>query len=151
MAKKFASMNGTVGVEDCTEGVGGGFPTITSCVKFYEWNARTQLTTWNPTPQGVAQIPGGPIDYASKHWSGLIRDYYARRVTLVMEQALSDAAAGKSLDRSALNRVYAEHAYNWTTATNPYPTEPVGDYVAVSKAMRTKYAHYFTTCSSGPA
>jgi|EP01046_Picozoa_sp_COSAG06_P039917 hypothetical protein len=68
MAKAFANMNGTAGVEDCTEGVGADkWPTITSCVKFYEWNARTQLTTWNPTPKGGA-IPSGPVDYASKHW-----------------------------------------------------------------------------------
>ena len=68
MAKAFANMNGTAGVEDCVDGVGADeWPTITSCVKFYEWNARTQLTTWNPTPKGGA-IPGGPVDYASKHW-----------------------------------------------------------------------------------
>lgn len=37
---------------------------------------------------GAAAVPGGPIDYASKHWSGLIRDYYAHRVALVTQQAL---------------------------------------------------------------
>ena len=132
---------------------------------------------------GAAAVPGGPIDYASKHWSGLIRDYYAHRVALVTQQALQvitaiwcpgeraasqpeviraitsgycpclcgvvqDAAAGKPLDATALNVVYAAHAYNWTTATNPYPTEVVGDYVAVSKAMRAKYQHYFTSCAA---
>jgi hypothetical protein len=70
MAKAFADMEGTAGVEDCTEGVGAAaWPTITSCVKFYEWNSRTQLTTWNPTAKGQP-IPGGPVDYASKHWCG---------------------------------------------------------------------------------
>jgi hypothetical protein len=42
--------------------------------------------------------------------------------------------------------IKAEHAYNWTTATNPYPTEVVGDYAAVSKAMRAKYSHFFASC-----
>jgi hypothetical protein len=79
--------------------------------------------------------------------SGLIRDYYAARVTLVMQQALKDAAAGKSLDNGAVTQIKAEHAYNWTTATNPYPTEVVGDYVEVSKAMRSKYGHFFTSCN----
>ena len=70
MAKAFADMEGTAGVEDCTEGVGAAaWPTITSCVKFYEWNSRTQLTTWNPTAKGQP-IPSGPVDYASKHWCG---------------------------------------------------------------------------------
>ena len=76
------------------------------------------------------------------------RPDYAARVTLVMNQALADAAAGKPLDTAKVNVIKAEHAYNWTTATNPYPTEVVGDYVAVSKAMQAKYQHYFTTCSS---
>ena len=67
-------------------------------------------------------------------------------MTLVMEQALKDAAAGKPLDNTAVTTVKAEHAYNWTTATNPYPTEVVGDYVEVSKAMRSKYSHFFSTC-----
>ena len=70
-----------------------------------QWNARAQLTTWNPvrgvpaaprpcpcvvgiparlpppqTPKGATSVPGGPIDYASKHWSGLIADYYKARL-----------------------------------------------------------------------
>ena len=46
--------------------------TQVACADFYEWNARSQLTTWNPTPPGAAKKPDGPDDYASKHWSGLI-------------------------------------------------------------------------------
>lgn len=57
MAKLFAGNN-----TDCTD---TGYPTITSCEAFYEWNARVQLTTWNPTPAGAGSIPGGPIDYVS--------------------------------------------------------------------------------------
>merc|ERR1712216_1053846 len=117
----------------------GGYETITSCEKFYEWNARVQLTTWNPTPKGSKKIPGGPIDYASKHWSGLISDYYGVRVDLVMHQALLDAAAGRRLDVAAVEELKAAHAYNWTTATNAYPEVPVGDAVGVSKDMMAKY------------
>lgn len=142
MAKTFAAENG---VEDCVPSSTSGWPTITSCVKFYEWNARSQLTTWNPTPLG-SKIPGGPIDYASKHWSGLVSDYYGNRVTITMNQALSDAAAGKALDSGALDTLMGQHAYNWTTATNPYPTESVGDFVDVSKAMMSKYKSWFASC-----
>jgi hypothetical protein len=52
-----------------------------------------QLTTWNPTPANASSIPGGPVDYASKHWSGLISDYYGARATLVLQQAQADATA----------------------------------------------------------
>jgi alpha-N-acetylglucosaminidase len=49
---------------------------------YFEWQARSQITTWYPIP------PGSPLEthlqfldsYASKHWAGLIRDFYARRV-----------------------------------------------------------------------
>lgn len=129
---------------DCTD---TGYETITDCGKFYEWNARVQLTTWNPTPKGSATIPKGPIDYASKHWSGLIKDYYAVRVQLVKAQALKDAAAHRPLDTAAVDAIKAEHAYNWTTATDPYPVEPVGDSVAISKAMASKYASFFVSCA----
>ena len=89
---------------------------------------------------------GGPIDYASKHWSGLIKDYYAARVQLHQKQALADAAKGKPLDRTAIAAIEALHAYTWTTATNKYPTSPVGDALAVSVAMQSKYKAYFTSC-----
>ena len=36
-----------------------------------EFNARNQLTLWGPR--------GEIADYASKQWSGLMRDYYLRR------------------------------------------------------------------------
>jgi alpha-N-acetylglucosaminidase len=117
-----------------------------ACPDFYEWNARCQLTTWNPTPQGAASIPGGPIDYASKHWSGLIKDYYAARAAGIMQQALADAAAGRALNTTAVAAFEAAHAYSWQTATNPYPVTPVGDAVALSTAMRAKYAPFYAAC-----
>lgn len=51
MARKLG--NGT----DCTVPDYG----IDNCPDFMEWNARVQLTTWNPTPIGASGIPGGPV------------------------------------------------------------------------------------------
>ncbi len=45
------------------------------------------------------------MDYAAKHWSGLIADYYAVRVEKIMEQALKDAKEGRPLDQQAKNKV----------------------------------------------
>jgi alpha-N-acetylglucosaminidase len=142
MAKEFAADGAT----DCVADTHAEYPTITTCKAFYEWNARVQLTTWNPTPKDSGAVPGGPIDYASKHWSGLIADYYGKRVELIMALALTNAAAGTVLDKKAMSKIEADHAYNWTTATNEYPVEPVGDFVAVSKAMHAKYAPHFASC-----
>lgn len=58
-----------------------------NCERFYEWNARVQLTSWNPVPKGKG-VPEGPVDYAGKHWSGLIRDFYHVRAAAFQKQAL---------------------------------------------------------------
>lgn len=119
-----------------------------NCEHFYEWNARSQITTWNPTAKNDAAIPGGPIDYASKHWSGLIRDYYVTRASLLMRQAMQDEIAGRPLNQTKVARLNAQHAYRWTTSQNKYPTSPVGNALSVSRCMFEKYKHWFTSCFS---
>ena len=140
-AKSFAT---EYGVEDCGD---TGYETITTCSKFYEWNARVQLTTWNPTPKSAVSIPSGPIDYASKHWSGLIKDYYAERVRRLTKLYVVQANAGKPIpSAAATDLLKAELAYEWTTATNEYPTTVVGDAVGMSKTMHDKYGVWFGSC-----
>lgn len=141
MAKSFAQ---TYGEEDCAD---TGYETITTCAKFYEWNARVQLTTWNPTSKGAAAVPDGPVDYASKHWSGLIKDYYGERVKRLAKAAGAEAAAGRPWTKARSAALEAALAYEWTTATNRYPAEPVGDAFAVSQAMHSKYAPRFASCA----
>ena len=94
---------------DCT--AVGYEEAVKDCDGFYEWNARVQLTTWNPTPKTATKIPGGPIDYASKHWSGLIRDYYGARATLLQDHAYTSATAGKAIVQADVDLLLAQHAY----------------------------------------
>ena len=42
----------------------------------YEWNARTQITTWG---NRYCADTGGLRDYAHKEWNGLLRDFYYKR------------------------------------------------------------------------
>lgn len=116
------------------------------CRRFLEWNARAQLTTWGPVSKTDTSIPQGPIDYASKHWQGLIKDYYAKRARVTLEQALQDEEAGRPLNSTMISRLRAELAYNFTTATNKYPTTPTGDPVAMSRVMFDKYSSWFASC-----
>jgi alpha-N-acetylglucosaminidase len=116
------------------------------CQHFYEWNARNQITTWNPTPKDSATIPGGPIDYAAKHWAGLIQDYYGVRASILLRQALKDHAAEQSLNQTRVERLFAQHAYKWTTATNAYSTVETGDALNVSFHMFYKYKDWFSSC-----
>ena len=117
------------------------------CAHFYEWNARCQLTSWNPTPENATKVPDGPIDYAAKHWAGLVSDYYAERLRRILSQALDDAASGQALDAAAVERLNAEHAYDFQVATTAYPTAPVGAALDVSKSVRDKYASHFASCA----
>jgi hypothetical protein len=50
--------------------------------------------------------------------------------------------------KAAMDMRQAKLAYDWQTdfGGNKYPTEPVGDSVKVSQALRTKYASYFASC-----
>ena len=93
------------------------------------------------------QQGGRDHDYARKHWSGLIKDVDIPRARLYQAQALRDAAAGLAFNLTAAAAGYARQSYEWQTDLgNRYPTEPVGDVVRVSRALRQKYARYFSSC-----
>jgi hypothetical protein len=126
----------------------------TSCEVFYEWNARCQVTTWNPTLANARQVPGGPIDYAAKHWSGLIREYYVKRISLVQAQALDDATMKQPMNESRLDEILALHAYRWTFLESLHDhldgygqqhdtVQDEGGYIGVSQKMFRKYKHWF--------
>ena len=106
------------------------------------------VTTWDPTPKGAAHPGKDTVDYASKHWSGLIADYYAKRVQAVQREAIKAAAAGEPLDPAAVDRAKAALAYGWTTSRKAYPRAAVGDALAISTKMYQKYAKAFAVCEA---
>ena len=135
---------------DCTEALGGRF---SNCAQFLAWNARSQLTTWYPTLSPDSPTPGQQAgrdnNYARKQWAGLVRDVYAARVGSFLAQALEDAAAGRAFDLAAMARRDAAATFAWQTDVDtPYPTLPSGDPVAVSAALRAKYAPRFSACGA---
>lgn len=121
------------------------------CRYFYEWNARTQITTWNPTSIKNHEIPAGPVDYAKKQWAGLVRDYYTTRARILLRQALKDQEINQTLDQAEVDRLFARHAYEWTTATDKYSTTTTGDAISTSTLMFTKYKAWFSTCQEPTA
>lgn len=123
---------------------------IIDCPHFYEWNARVQITTWNPTMPDASEIPGGPIDYAAKHWNGLIGDYYAERASLVLKQALADAGVTGTLNATEVSRIKASHAYQWTISQDKYPLRATGDPLQLSQAIEEIYEGWFDSCALEP-
>jgi len=118
------------------------------CEHFYEYNARCQLTTWNPTPRGAAKVPGGPLDYAGKHWNGLIADYYQVRVERLTAQAIKDADAGRALNASAADLLQAQLAFDFQVSKKSFPTSPIGEPVSISAAIHDRYAPAFAACEA---
>jgi alpha-N-acetylglucosaminidase len=106
-----------------------------------EWNARSQITTWFPTPNAA---PGnGLYDYGNKQWAGVTRDYHLQRYALYADAAAAAIRAGTGVNKSAYVASLTALAGAWTTANveggSVYPTEPTGDPVEVAGALFAKY------------
>ena len=123
------------------------------CADFMEWNARSQLTTWKPTPK--AGPLGSPNDYAKKHWSGLISGYYVPRVRLHKQHALAAIAEygpAATADPEKIQTALVALAYEFQTSFgNGYSMEPAGDPAAISAALISKWGRFFATCAGTPA
>lgn len=144
---------------DCTDTVLGS--QLSKCSDFMEWNARAQLTTWHPVssptdpkpnPEGSGGTwPGLIDDYARKQWAGLVGDYYAVRIdNCYLKVGMAAAAKGEPVDVALVTKCQSALAYSWQTdwGDDKYPSQPVGDPMAVSTALRAKYAPYFASCGN---
>ena len=94
----------------------------------YEWNARTQITTWG---NRYCADTGGLRDYAHKEWNGLLRDFYYKRWA-AWWQMLQGVLDGK---RKLADIDWYGMEEPWTKAHNPYPAAGEGDAVDVAKAV----------------
>lgn len=97
-----------------------------------EFNARNQLTLWG--------YSGALSDYAAKHWSGLVGDYYLGRWQLLLSRLTSAVTAGTPMDfPQYLTDVFAFETA-WGKDNKTYPSAPVGDTMAVASSLLNKYA-----------
>ena len=91
----------------------------------YEWNARTQITTWG---NRVCADDGGLRDYAHKEWNGILKDFYYKRWAAYFD-SLDNQLNGKpevKIDFYAMEEP-------WTKQTNQYSSKPEGDCVEMAK------------------
>lgn len=95
--------------------------------RLYEWNARTQITTWGDRH---AADNGGLRDYAHKEWNGILKDFYYMRWKLYFDY-LSLQLDGQNPQKIDFYAVEEP----WTKATNLYTTEPVGDCIDTAKKV----------------
>eukprot|EP00929_Paragymnodinium_shiwhaense_P005980 TRINITY_DN10875_c0_g1_i1.p1 TRINITY_DN10875_c0_g1~~TRINITY_DN10875_c0_g1_i1.p1 ORF type:complete len:829 (-),score=178.72 TRINITY_DN10875_c0_g1_i1:88-2508(-) len=141
MARRFGENTTDCNVPD--------YPQVKSCPDFYEWNARAQLTTWNPTPADAKAVPRGPIDYATKHWHGLVGSYDRERALRLVILATHAAMTKTHVTPAMADQVKATWAHDWQTDFSlKFAEKPAGDAVAISKKLLAKYAPHFSSCAA---
>lgn len=92
--------------------------------RLYEWNARTQITTWGDR---VAADEGGLRDYSHREWNGLLKDFYYPRwkAYFGMLKKRMDGQNAEEIDWYAFEEP-------WTREQNTYPVCPQGDVVEMA-------------------
>ena len=105
----------------------------TDVVNNCEFNARNQITMWGPH-QNIE-------DYASKEWSGLVKDYYLERWNLFFKYAEEAVSNKQAFNNTGYqnDRFNLENAFSNTIKI--YPTEPTGDVMEMTKSLQDKYTN----------
>jgi alpha-N-acetylglucosaminidase len=121
---------------------------------FYEWNARSQITTWYPIEKmhrNKYTKLTGLNDYARKQWSGMISQFYNGRVhvwlnyTLRKDQKQNGMYNTTMDEEDELNQLMAKFAYTFERTTlkeSNLPIYPVGKTIDVATALLEKYQHW---------
>ena len=102
---------------------------------YYERDARTILSTWFGRDSGL-------LDYASRCWNGMLRDYYLPRWEMYLRTLGEDLRTGRSAAREqALDDRMKDFEWSWAQgAGGTFRTQPEGDAFARSRALFEKYA-----------
>jgi len=103
---------------------------------FYEWNARTLITTWTHELNDVN-------DYSCREWSGLLKDYYLHRWQMFVAYSLSVMQGGPVIKPD-----YFLFEKQWTYAKDTYPVLAKEKELTVVEAVSKKYAGMFMQHSS---
>lgn len=105
---------------------------------FYEWNARSIVTMWEPAKKSQLR------DYASKQWNGLLKDFYLPRWKMYLDRLAESLKENQRLDRRKYFRDLKEFELQWirNNQTN-YHSQPVGDTIEVAHRLFKKYIPYY--------
>ncbi|MBJ2176060.1 alpha-N-acetylglucosaminidase [Aureibaculum sp. A20] len=104
---------------------------------YFEWNARTIVTIWQPYPEG------GLRDYAGKQWNGLFAGYYKPRWELFISHLRKSLLQNIDFNPKTYDKEVREMDYKWTKSNDKYPAEITGNAVEVAKRLQKEYESYF--------
>lgn len=105
---------------------------------FYEWNARSLVTMWEPAKKSQLR------DYASKQWNGLLKHFYLPRWKMYLNLLAESLKENQRLDRRKYFRDLKEFELQWIRDNQSnYPSKPVGDTIEVAHRLFKKYIPYY--------
>ncbi len=93
----------------------------------FEFNARTQITTWSYQNSNLHE-------YAHREWSGLLSDFYKPRWEMFIDY-LKQKLAGKNVQEPD----YYSFEEAWTKRKNPFPSKAVRNPVKEAVRLYIKY------------
>ena len=91
-------------------------------IAWYEWNARTLITTWG---NRTAANQGGLRDYSHRQWGGLTKDFYLSRWKYFFDYVNTKEQLPVGFD-------YYDMEEAWTQLSNSYPTRPLYDPIEMA-------------------
>ena len=103
----------------------------------YEWNARSQVTLYL-RDVGTPDY-SGTMDYAAKHWSGLVGTYYTERWRLYLGMVDKAMAAGTDINCTQFVARVIGLTYSWMNSTELHANTTTGDALLLSTAAYRKY------------
>jgi len=109
---------------------------------FLEWNARSQVTTWQPSTHcssGSGSL-SGLSDYANKAWAGLVKGYYDRRMQIYADLKVTMADENAAVSGSAYQGQVMKLACDFQHNTDTLDSEAQGDAVAIADELWHKYS-----------
>lgn len=93
--------------------------------KQLEFNARNQITLWGPS--------GQINDYATKQWSGIVKDYFRPRWSLFFDQLKTSLERNSRFNQNKFQSdVFNQVEYPFNVNSQIYPTEPTGECIKCS-------------------
>lgn len=111
--------------------------TTTAEANLYEKNARNLITLWGDRNATLNE-------YSCRQWSGLISDFYKPRWQKFFEYANQQHRAGKNLDQKAFEESMKDWEWRWVNQVKPFPTQPSGNSIDISKQLYQKYGATLT-------
>lgn len=103
----------------------------------FEFNARNQITLWGPS--------GQVLDYATKQWSGVVKDFFEPRWKLFLTELGNSLKNNQPFNNTVfIKRVFNEVEVPFNYQKTRYPTIPHGNAYNTAKHIYSLWTEFFT-------